>query len=38
VNLAAGNDGNLFVEQIDEAAQDPALGLPAQAEQNEVVA
>ena len=37
VNLAAGHDRNLLVEQIDQAAKDPALGLAAQAEQDEVV-
>ena len=37
MNLAAGHDRNLLVEQIDEAAQDAALGLAAQAEQDEVV-
>jgi len=37
VNLAAGHDRNLLVEQIDEAAQDAALRLTAQAEQDEVV-
>ena len=37
VDLAAGHDRNLFVEQIDQAAQDAALGLAAQAEQDEVV-
>ncbi len=38
VNLAAGHDRNLFVEQIDQRAEDAALGLTAQAEQDEVVA
>ena len=38
VNLAAGHDRDLLVEQIDEAAEDPALRLAAQAEQDEVVA
>ena len=37
VNLAAGHDRNLLVEQIDQAAQDAALRLAAQAEQDEVV-
>ena len=37
VNLAAGNHRDPLVEQIDEAAQDAALGLPAQSEQDEVV-
>ena len=38
MDLAAGHDRNLLVEQIDEAAQDAALRLAAQAEQDEVVA
>ena len=38
VNLAAGHDRDPFVEQIGQAAQDPALGLSAKAEQDEVVA
>ena len=37
VNLAAGHDRDLLVEQIDQAAQDPAFRLAAQAEQDEVV-
>src|SRR5207302_4756216 len=37
VNLAARHHGNLFVEQVDEAAQDAALGLSTKAKQNEVV-
>jgi hypothetical protein len=37
VNLAAGHDRNLFVEQVDQAAKNPALGLAAQAEQDEIV-
>ena len=32
-----GTTANLLVEQIDEPAQDAALGLSAQSEQNEVV-
>ena len=37
MNLAAGHHRNLLVQQIDEAAQDAALRLSAQSEQNEVV-
>ena len=37
VNLAAGNHRDPFVEQIDEAAQNAALGLPAESEQDEIV-
>src|SRR6185503_13945789 len=37
VDLAAGHDRNLLVQQIDQAAQDAALRLAAQAEQDEVV-
>jgi len=37
VDLAPGHDGNDVVEQIGEAAQDPALRLAAQAQQDEVV-
>ena len=37
VDLTAGNHRNLFVQQIDQAAQDAALRLTAQAEQDEVV-
>ena len=37
VNFAAGDDRQMLVEQIDEAAQDAALRLTAQAEQDEVV-
>ena len=37
VNLAAGDDRNLVIQQVGEAAEDAALGLAAQAEQNEVV-
>ena len=37
MDLAAGHDRDVLVEQIDQAAQDPALGLAAQAEQDEVV-
>ena len=36
-NLAAGDVGHLLVEQRGERAQDAALGLAAQAEQNEVL-
>ena len=38
VDLAARHDRDLLVEQIDEPAQDAALRLAAQAEQDEVVA
>jgi len=31
VDLAAGHDRDPFIEQIDHAAQDAALRLPAQA-------
>ena len=37
VDFAAGHDGDLIVEQTDQAAQDPALRLAAQAQQNEIV-
>ena len=37
MNLAAGDDGDLGVEQIDQSAQDAALRLPAEPEENEVV-
>ena len=37
VDLAARDDRDLIVEQIHEAAKDPALGLTPQAEKNEVV-
>ena len=38
VDLAAGENGNLLIEQRDELPQDAALGLTAQAEKNEIVA
>src|SRR6266704_6447504 len=38
VDLAARDERDLFIEQRDKLAQDTALGLTAQAEQNEVVA
>ena len=38
VDLAPGHDWNGVVEQADERAQDPALRLTTQAEQDEVVA
>ena len=38
VDLAARDDRNLFIEQRDELAQDAALRLPAQSQQNEIVA
>ena len=37
MNLAAGDDRDLLVEQIDHAAEDAALRLTAKTEQNEVV-
>ncbi len=37
VDLAAGDDGQGRIEQVGEAAQEPALGLAAQAEQDHVV-
>jgi hypothetical protein len=38
VDLAASQDGNLLVEQRDQLAENAALCLAAQAEQDEVVA
>ncbi len=38
MDLAARDDRDRLVEQTDERAQDAALGLPAQAEQDEIVA
>src|SRR6266540_3844952 len=38
IDLAPRDDGDLFVEQRDELAQDAALRLAAEPEQNEVVA
>ena len=38
MNFAAGDVGNLGVKKFDQAAQDAALGLAAQAEQDEIVA
>src|SRR6059058_6081636 len=38
VHFAAGEDGDLFVEQRHQLTQDAALRLPAQPEQDEVVA
>src|SRR5712664_3197767 len=38
VDFAAGDDGHLGVEEIDECTQDAALGLAAEAEKNEIVA
>src|SRR5213594_401516 len=38
VDLAAGDDGNLLIEQRDQLAQDPAFRLTAQTQQDEVVA
>ena len=37
VNLAAGHDRNLRIEKSHQAAQNPRLCLPAQAEQNEMM-
>src|SRR6266481_2572954 len=37
VDLAAGDDGDFGVQQLHEAAQDAALGLPAQTQEDEVV-
>ena len=37
MNLAAGDDRNRLVEEVDERPQNPALGLPAQTEQDEIV-
>jgi hypothetical protein len=37
VDLAAGDDRNVLVEQAGDPAQDPALGLSPQSEQNEIV-
>ena len=37
MDLAARNDRDLVVEQIDQPAQNPALGLAAQSEQDEIV-
>ena len=37
MDLAARHDGNRLVEQLGERPQDAALGLPAQAEQDEIV-
>ncbi len=38
IDFAAGDDGHLGVEEIDESAQDTAFGLAAEAEKNEIVA
>ena len=38
VDFAAGDDGHFRVEKIDQAAEDAALGLAAEAEKNEIVA
>ena len=38
VNFAAGDDGYLRIEQVDESAEDAALGLAAQAEQDKIMA
>ena len=36
VNFRAGDDRNLFIQQLGELANDAALRLSAQAEQNEL--
>ena len=38
VNLRPGDDGYRVVEQVDELADDAALGLPAKTQKDEVVA
>src|SRR5712692_7451865 len=38
VDFAAGDDGHFRIEQVDEAAENAALGLAAEAEKNEIVA
>ena len=38
VDFAAGDHGNFRVEELDQAAQDAALRLAAQAQQDEIVA
>jgi hypothetical protein len=38
IDFAARNDRDFRIQQIDEAAQDAALSLTAQAEQNKIVA
>src|SRR6267142_178625 len=38
IDFAAGDDGHFGVEEIDEAAEDAAFGLAAEAEKNEIVA
>jgi hypothetical protein len=38
VDLASGDRGNLFIEQADQRAHDPALGLTALAKKDDVVA
>ncbi len=37
VDFATGDDGNFRIQQIDQPAQDAALGLAAQSQQNEIV-
>ncbi len=37
VDLAAGDDRNDWVEELDEGPQEPGLGLSAKAEQDEIV-
>ena len=38
VNLAAGDEGKLGIEQRGERAENAALGLAAQSQQNEIMA
>src|SRR6266481_844818 len=38
IDFAAGDDGHLGVEEVDEPTQDAALGLAAESEKNEIVA
>jgi glycerophosphoryl diester phosphodiesterase len=38
MDLAAGHDRDAFVEQIGQTAKDPALGLAAKSQQDEIVA
>ncbi len=37
VDFASGQDGNLRVQELHELSEDPALGLPSQAQKDEVV-
>ena len=38
MNFASGDVGNFQVQEIDQAAQDAALGLTSQTEEDEIVA